>query len=360
MHGSNRATAWSGRRETRGLAVLFGALYFIQGIGEPTEGLVAQPVRSLLAAWGHSASEIAAFGAVLSIPWILKPLYGLLSDFVPLAGSHRRNYLLATSALTTLGFLYLYVDPTAAGSAPWLLALLLVPTVAVAFSDVVADALMVEKGQPRGITGQLQSVQWAAMYAATIATGAIGGYLSQHGQQAQGFLICAVIGAGTGVLALVFVREEPRRRSKPELGAARAALGRTLRTPLVWAVAAFLFLWSFNPFSTSVLYLHMTRSMGLSEQYYGNTVSVLAAASVVASIAYYFYCRHLRFEQLLHLSIGAGVISTLAYWGLSGPVSGMGITILRHPLAWAAICTTPGSPPGVRWGRSTRWSGSAR
>jgi len=329
MHDSDRQTAWSGRRETFGLAVLFGALYFIQGIGEPTEGLIAQPVRSLLASWGHSAGEVAAFSALLSIPWVLKPVYGLLSDFVPIAGSHRRNYLLVTSAATTLGLAYLYLDPpTAGGSAQWLLVLLLVPTVAVAFSDVVADALMVEKGQPRGITGQLQSVQWAALYAATIATGFVGGYLSQHGQQALGFLICAVVTAGTGILAVLLVRDEPRAGSAEGVGGAWAALRRTLRSPLVWAVAAFIFLWNFNPFSTSVLYMHMTRNMGLSEQFYGNTVSVLAAASVAASIAYYFYCRRLRFERLIHLSIAAGVASTLAYWGLSGPASALGITVL--------------------------------
>lgn len=42
-------------RDTRALAPLFGAMYFIQGIAEPTEGLIAQPVRSLLKTWGHSA-----------------------------------------------------------------------------------------------------------------------------------------------------------------------------------------------------------------------------------------------------------------------------------------------------------------
>ena len=58
--------------------------------------------------------------------------------------------------------------------------MLFVPTIGVAFSDVVIDALMVEEGQPRGLTGRLQSVQWAAIYAATILTGVLGGYLSQY------------------------------------------------------------------------------------------------------------------------------------------------------------------------------------
>ncbi|TFH50457.1 MAG: MFS transporter [Lysobacterales bacterium] len=328
MNHSGRVSARPERREALGLATLFAAIYFIQGIGEPTEGLIAQPVRSLLASWGHSASEIAAFSALLSIPWVLKPLYGLLSDFVPIAGSHRRYYLIVTSAATSLGLAYLYLNPPQPGSYHWLLVMLMVPTVGVAFSDVVADALMVEKGQPRGMTGQLQSIQWTALYAATIVTGFLGGYLSQHGQQTLAFLICAVFTAGTAILAIFLVRETTRANSSHEARAAWAALERTFRTPAVWSVAVFLFLWNFNPFSTSVLYLHMTRSMGLSEQFYGNTVSILAVAAVAASIAYYFYCRRVRFELLIHLSIAAGVASTLAYWGLSGPVSAVWITLL--------------------------------
>ena len=36
--------------------LLFGMLYFVQGIVEPTEGLIAQPVRSLLKSWDHTAT----------------------------------------------------------------------------------------------------------------------------------------------------------------------------------------------------------------------------------------------------------------------------------------------------------------
>lgn len=320
------ATMGGERRETLGLAMLFGAIYFIQGIGEPGEGLIAQPVRSLLAGWGHSAAEIAGFTALLALPWVLKPLYGLLSDFVPLAGSRRRSYLLITSAATALGLTCLYLDPPGEGSYYWLLAVLLVPTVGVAFSDVVADALMVEKGQPRGITGQLQSVQWAALYAATILTGTLGGYLSEHRLQSLGFLICAVMTAGTGVLAFLFVREDPVARTLRGAGGAWLEIKRTLGSRPLWGAAAFLFLWNFNPFSTSVLYLHMTRAMGMSEQFYGNTVSLLAIAAVAASIAYLFYCRRVRFRWLVHAAICAGIASTLAYWALTDATSAVWIT----------------------------------
>ena len=37
-----------------GLGLLFGAVYFVQSVGDPASGLIAQPVRSLLADWARA------------------------------------------------------------------------------------------------------------------------------------------------------------------------------------------------------------------------------------------------------------------------------------------------------------------
>src|SRR6476469_2319942 len=100
------------RRNVLGLSALFGAMYFVQGIGEPTEGLIGQPVRSLLNSQGRSAAEIATFSFLVALPWNVKPLYGLLSDFVPLFGYRRRSYLVAATAATAIGLLGLYAEFT--------------------------------------------------------------------------------------------------------------------------------------------------------------------------------------------------------------------------------------------------------
>ena len=67
-----------------GAYTFFAALYFVQSIGDPTSGLIAQPVRSLLRSWGESPATLGALMALLALPWTIKPLFGLLSDFVPL------------------------------------------------------------------------------------------------------------------------------------------------------------------------------------------------------------------------------------------------------------------------------------
>jgi MFS family permease len=332
---SAKPSSASDRKRVLGLSVLFGMLYFSQGIGEPTEGLIAQPTRSLLRNWGYSADTVATYLALLALPWAIKPVYGLLTDFVPIGRTRRRAWLLLTTLVTSAALVALYFYTPPAGTA--LVAWLLLATMGVAFSDVVVDALMVEEGKPRGLTGQLQSVQWASMWTATILTGFLGGLLSQRGQQEIGFLIAGLAMAGSFLLALFVVREPKQLSTHPGKGAsppvssataAAGALGKTLRQPAILAIAAFLFLWNFSPFSTAVLYMHMVEHMGFSEQFYGNTVTVQAVGSLLASLSYATYCRRLSVLRLVHLSIAAGVLATIAYWGLVGTRSALMISFL--------------------------------
>ena len=203
-------------RRVAAIATLFGILYFVQGISEPTEGLIAQPTRSLLRNWGYSTESVGTFMAVLALPWAIKPLYGLLTDFVPLFGTRRRSWLLITTFVTAASLVAVYAFGVPHGAAGLLLVWLLVPTIGVAFSDVVVDALMVEEGQPRGLTGRLQSVQWTAMWAATILTGFLGGALSQRNLQEVGFLIAGLATAVSFAVALFVVREPTRPTTADE------------------------------------------------------------------------------------------------------------------------------------------------
>jgi Na+/melibiose symporter-like transporter len=324
-----------------GLGALFGLLYFVQGIVEPTDGLLSQPIKSLLRTWGYSAATTAWFISVLSIAWAIKPLYGLLTDFVPLAGSRRRSYLLLTTAVASISLTVVYLLPLTSERAVLLLLLLLPSAVAIAFSDVVIDAMMVAAGQPRGMTGRLQSIQWSSMYAATIVTGVAGGMLSQWGMQQTGFLIAGV-SCGVSLLAVLFLVQERRQPALPRTKAAASAkcdvvdgypshaiaeIWQTLREPSILAIGAFLFLWSFNPFSATVLYYYSTEALHFSEQFVGSLTSWHAVGLLTGSIFYGFICRMLPLGWLIHGSIVAGILATIAYWGYRDPTSGVLISL---------------------------------
>jgi MFS family permease len=327
---TNRAdpAASDSRRSFLSLAVLFACIYFIQGIAEPTQGLIAQPVRSLLDDWGTPAATIGTFMAIVGIPWSIKPLFGLLADFVPFGRFPRRNWLILMSVVTASSLGWLALHPPQSGEVRSLLLLLLAPTIGVAFTDVLADSLMVEHGQPRGWTGRLQSVQWTALNAASIIAGLLGGLLSQHKRQHLGFLICAIAAAGTLVLAVRWHSPAGPQVTRPQFAERSRVLWQAFRSGRLLAAAAFLLLWNFNPFSLTVQQLYITDELGLSQQFYGGTLSAMAFGWTIASAAYGFYCRRLGPRRLVQLSVVTGVATTLIYLGLRGEKSALAIAFI--------------------------------
>jgi hypothetical protein len=318
-------TVAKARQGIIGLACLFGLFYFIQGVNETATGLVNQPFLSLLERWGSSAGEITGFVALLGVPWCLKPIFGLVSDFVRFAGYRRKSYLIATSLATCACFLGLYLLPLSAGGRHLLLFGLFVPTLAVTFADVVLDALIIEHGQPRGITGRLQSVRWGASYAAMILTGHLGGKLCQAGHQRTAFLICGGLAAVGFFLSVLMVREPRHVVVEEDLPALKTALLESLRSPSVIVTGLFLFAWHFNPFTQSVLYLHVMKTMNFSksmgEAAYGNSMSMLAIGSILACACYGVYCRRVPMRWMVPGAIVTGVISNLLYFLLVGQKS---------------------------------------
>jgi hypothetical protein len=290
--------------------VLFGAFSFAQSVAEPTEGLMSQPLQWLLQGWGRGSGSIGTFLAVLGLPWALKPLFGLVTDFVPLLGSRRRSYLVATGALATAGLAAASLARWESPSTGRLLALLIVPAAAVAFADVVADAWLVERGRALGMIGRFQAAQWVGFCVATVLNGVGGGWITQQHRPALAFAACGALSAGSMLLALLFVRDAPAR---PEVASSRRGLLRLVRSKTWVGVAAFLFLWNFNPFQNTVLNHYSTSVLGLSGQEYGNSLALLAVGSIAASLAYGAYCRRVPLGWLVHASIVLGIAGTLAY-----------------------------------------------
>ena len=125
--------------------MLFGVVYFAQGMYY----VVGQPLTlTLKETLGLSAAQVATFGTITLMPWVIKPLYGLLSDAVPLFGRRRKSYFILMSLLAAAaGFLLAALKtPTY-----WSLVLLVVlMSFGIAFTDVLTDAMMVRAASHSG------------------------------------------------------------------------------------------------------------------------------------------------------------------------------------------------------------------
>lgn len=313
------------RRTAVRLGILFGGLYFIQGIVEPQSGVIYQPLLALLTAAGFSTEARGVFMSHIGLPWSFKPVFGLLSDFVPIAGYRRRSWLVLSGALTALGYGVLAIFPAARASYGGLLAAMFVANLAVAFTDVVVDATMVEAGQPLGMTGRLQSIQWGCMSGAIALAKLAGGYVAEPEWRHLGFVLCAVISCGTIVLTLWGVPEKRDAIPTQDAGSAIRSFGRAFRSPVILLGGAFLLLLNFNPFSGEVINAYETDVLQFDKPLIGRLDSASAWSQMAASFLYATYCTRVRFSVLVHASVLLGILSNLGYWWLQDSSSAVPI-----------------------------------
>jgi MFS family permease len=301
--------------DARRLALLFAIVYFAQGMWY----LPNQTITILLKERGLSAGQVATFFSITTIPWLIKPVYGLVSDFVPLFGRRRKSYLLLTSALATSAGATMAL---VADHSYWRLAIFFtIMGLGLAFTDVLVDALMVENGRPRGLTGAFQSVQWAAIYAATVLVGVLGGHLAEKRDLHAAFAIAACFPLVSFLMAVLFVTEAPapadREAFRETLAAIRGALGERD----VWVVAGFIFFWTFSPSFGPALIYYQTDVLKFSQRFIGILGSLGAIAAVVGAFVYAPLSRWVPLKRLINLAIGIGIVGTLAYLGYRGPLS---------------------------------------
>jgi len=306
----------------RRLTLLFAIVYFAQGMIYLPDQVVAIVFKER----GLSAGQLATFTWITTVPWFIKPLYGLLSDFVPLFGTRRRSYFMINASLAAAAALAVSFMP---GAPYWgLTALITLLWLGVGFTDVLTDALMVETGKPLGLTGAFQSVQWGALSAASILVGVLGGYLAERRALASVFALVACFPIVSLLMAVFAVRERPARPDLEGLRETGRAVRHALRRRDPWLVAGFIFFFSFSPSFGPAFFYYETDTLGFSQQFIGMLTSLGAAAGILGAFVYAPLSRRFSLKRIIVWSIGASVVGTLAYLAYRGKPSAVVITLV--------------------------------
>ena len=149
------------------LMLFFAIVYTVEGIGQAKVGVIWQPLTHYLKeSQGWSALQIATSLAVLDVPWVIKPLYGMVSDFLPLFGYRRRSYLLLANVCAIAAFLW----TTQVMAPPSIVFALLLTAIAMAASSTVCGALLVENGQKHHASAAFINQQWLWFNVAMVVT----------------------------------------------------------------------------------------------------------------------------------------------------------------------------------------------
>ncbi|XP_059069508.1 probable folate-biopterin transporter 6 isoform X1 [Cryptomeria japonica] len=241
--------------------------------------------------------------ALSTIPWDIKPIYGLITDTFPIAGYRRWPYLaicgiIGCLCLWALSFFELV---------PWMATLLMAGVaMCTAFPDVVTDATVAQQSKtiPK-FASDLQSLSWGSMAVGGLfGCGVSGAAVHELGPQSS-YLLVSIAPLMLIVAALALPESRsPKTVLRIQFGALMHTLrlfGKTLRDPTLWRPALYIYLsqGSLCPDISEAMFFWLTdpeAGPGFSEEFMGfvNAVGYLAMFIGIVGYNHWFRCQTFR------------------------------------------------------------------
>lgn len=259
------------------LMLFFALVYVAEGLGQ-VGGLINQPMHYFFKeVWHWDADQVTEYLTILTLPWVIKPVYGLVSDFIPLFGYRRKTYLFVANALAVGGYLWI----TGLTNPPQILLALLLTAFGMAASSTLCGAVMVENGKRTGLNGAFVNQQWLWFNIAAICTSFAGGWLCQHLGPSSAFhtaaLAVAIAPLGVMIGCWWLIEEDKSSINLQELKTTGMGFVKAMRSRTLWVVGAFLFAYNFSPSFGTPLYYYMSDQLKFGQDFIGILGAVAAA-----------------------------------------------------------------------------------
>ncbi|BAP18558.1 folate/biopterin family MFS transporter [cyanobacterium endosymbiont of Epithemia turgida] len=298
---------------------LWGILtvYFVQGI----LGLARLSVSFFLKDdLGLNPAQMSALTGIATLPWVIKPIFGFISDSLPIFGYRRRPYLILSGLLGSIVWIMLgtVVDD------PWSATVsLLLISLSVAISDVIVDSLVVERTRQESLkkAGSLQSLTWGTSTLGGLITAYLSGWLLQHLSNKTIFVITAVFPLIVAMVAGLITEKSVNQNYANKTASKKFSikqhsqeLWKAFKQKSILFPVVFIFIWQATPNADSAFFFFITNELGFGPEFLGLVRLVTSIAALVGIVLYQKFLKTVPFRRILGWSI---VIS-----------SGLGMTML--------------------------------
>ena len=310
--------------------------YFVQGTSSLTEIPILYFIKYVLGI-GDAGGQL--FDALRQAGWFVKPLWGLVSDKLPLFGYHRKSWYVLMALLATVFWALNALLALVGVEIPivYLLSFNLA-FATYAFVDVVCDALMVTQGRKLGRVGSFVNFQWAVLGLANAASVYLGGWF--QGEILSGnvslWMVFLLTGAPPLVTAAVGIRnieEKPVtakkhskkastasrdvRRSPSQLVARLAQLrtkfrGFRKRNRHIWLLILFIFFWKFSPSVGFIERSYLIDMRDFTPESFGLILSIGGLTFFLSVLFYGWFVKKfpgIAWHQYLYAMVALGVFA---------------------------------------------------
>lgn len=271
-------------------------VYFVQGILGLARLAVSFFLKDQLAL---SPAQVAALMGIAALPWVIKPVFGFLSDGLPILGYRRRPYLILSGLLGTAAWLSLATIVNTAWAAT---GAILLSSLSVAISDVIVDSLVVERAREESLSdsGSLQSLTWGASAVGGLITAYLSGLLLEQFSTQTVFAITATF--PLIVSAVAWLIAEAPIDSRPDVSTVWnqvQQLRGAITQKAIWLPTAFIFLWQATPTADSAFFYFTTNELGFEPEFLGRVRLVTSLASLGGIWLFQRFLKNIPFRSLM-------------------------------------------------------------
>jgi len=276
-------------------------IYFVQGILTLSRLAVSFFLKDELLLGPVQMSTIMG---ICTIPWMIKPLYGFISDSLPIFGYHRKPYIVMSGILGCAAWGCL---GTVAHTSTTATIMIVLSSVSVAISDVIVDSIVVERArnESEAKIGSLQSLCWGSSAIGALCTAYLSGLLLEYFTTRIVFLITALFPLIISSVAWL-ITEKPINKdhkksnnTKDQLLKIRQAI--TQKT--IWLPTLFIFIWHATPKTESAFFYFTTNELHFQPEFLGRIRLVTSFASLIGVWAFQRYFKHIPFRTMITAGI---------------------------------------------------------
>jgi len=161
---------------------LLGMLAFAQwGIKGMVWGYAITTSDFLLREYAVTGPKMQVYKAVAMLPFAMKPLFGLLSDALPICGYHKAPYIAASTFFAVLAYVAIGFSPEGLLQVRMVVFCLLLGTMQVSIVDLLTEARYAEKIRERPEHGpDLMTYVWGGLTAGQLLATASVGIIIEH------------------------------------------------------------------------------------------------------------------------------------------------------------------------------------
>jgi folate/biopterin transporter len=288
-------------------------IYFVQGILALSRLAVSFFLKDELLL---SPVQMSVIMGICSIPWMIKPLYGFISDSLPLFGYYRKPYIVLSGILGCTAWVCL---GTVVHTSTTATIMIVLSSLSVAISDVIVDSIVVERARSESEAkiGSLQSLCWGSSAIGGLCTAYLSGLLLEYFTNRTVFLITALFPLIISCVAWL-ISEKPINKDDKKSNNTKYQLGQirqAITQKAIWLPTAFIFVWHATPNAESAFFYFTTNELQFQPEFLGRVRLVTSLASLIGVWAFQRYLKTIPFRIMfswgIFLSTALGMTTLL-------------------------------------------------